>query len=376
MFKKITLTALGLLVILGSIVGVKVLQITTMVGQTAKFTPPPTAVTTDTVRVENWRLELASVGSLAAVQGVTVSAELDGKVVGIPFVAGTPVRAGDLLVRQDTSVEAAQLRAAEAGVALARISLERSRELLAKSAISQSQLDSDEATAKQAEAQADNIRATIAKKTIRAPFSGSLGVRLINVGQILKAGDPIVSLQALDPIFVDFYLPQQELAGLSTGLKVVLAGDSIGAGPVEGTITAINPDVDAATRNVRVQATIANPAGALRPGMFVNVEVQLPRTRDVLVIPATSVLSQPYGDTVYVVEEKADPVTGVRAKVVRQQVVRVGEQRGDFVAIESGLEAGETVVTTGVFKLRPGMTVSSQNDLAPDAQLAPQPGDS
>jgi membrane fusion protein (multidrug efflux system) len=376
MLKKITVTALGLLVLLGSIVGIKVLQISTLIGQTAKFTLPPQVVTTDAVRSVDWRLELASVGSLAAVQGVTVSAELDGKAVEIPFVAGSPVRAGDLLVRQDTSVEEAQLRAAEAGVDLAQISLDRSRQLLAKAAISQSQLDSDEANYKQAVAQADNIRATIAKKTIRAPFSGSLGVRLINLGQMLKAGDPIVSLQALDPIFVNFYLPQQELAALSPGLDVKLAGDSIGTGPVDGTITAINPDVDPATRNVLVQATIENPTGLLRPGMFVNVEVQLPHARKVLVIPATSVLAQPYGDTVFVVEEKDDPVTGAKEKVVRQQVVRVGEQRGDFVEIESGVEAGETVVTTGVFKLRPGMAVSEDNSLAPDAQIDPKPGDS
>jgi membrane fusion protein (multidrug efflux system) len=376
MFKKITITVLGLLVILGALVGVKVLQIATLVGQTAKFTPPPEAVTTSLVREEDWRLELASVGSLAAVQGVTVSAELDGKVVQIPFVAGTSVRAGDILVRQDTSAEEAQLRAAEAGVDLARISLNRSRELLAKAAISQSQLDSDNATFKQAVAQADNIRAMIAKKTIRAPFSGSLGVRLINLGQILKAGDPIVSLQALDPIYVDFYLPQQELSLISPGMTVFLDGDSIGPNTVEGRITAVNPDVDSATRNVRVQATVANPSGILRPGMFVNVEAQLPQARKVLVIPATSVLAQPYGDTVFVVEEKTDPATGTKASVVRQQVVRVGEERGDFVEIESGLDPGETVVTTGVFKLRPGMTVSAQNDMAPDAQLAPKPGDS
>ena len=376
MFKKITITALGILVVLGAIVGVKVLQIATLVGQTSKFTPPPESVTTGPVTQEDWRLELASVGSLSAVQGVTVSAELDGKVAGIPFVAGSTVQAGDLLVKQDTSVEDAELRAAEAAVDLARISLNRSRELLAKAAISQSQLDTDNANYEQAVAQADNIRAVIAKKSIRAPFSGRLGVRLVNLGQILKAGDPIVSLQSLDPIYVDFYLPQQELALISPGLKVLLSGDSIGSDPVEGTITAINPDVDSSTRNVRVQATIANPSARLRPGMFVNVEAELPRTRKVLVIPATSVLAQPYGDTVFVVEEKADPTTGAKAEVVRQQVVRIGEQRGDFVEVESGLDPGETVVTTGVFKLRPGMTVSAENDMAPDAQIAPKPGDS
>lgn len=376
MLKKILTTTLGLLVLLGAIVGTKVLQITTMVGQTAHFTPPPEAVTTAVVKLDNWRLQLASVGSLSAVHGVNVSAEMDGKVVEIPFVAGSPVKAGDLLVKQDTSVEEAELRAAEAAVDLARISLERSQELYSKAAISRSQLDTDEANYKQAEAQADNVRAVIAKKTIRAPFSGTLGVRLVNLGQNLKAGDPIVSLQDLDPIFVDFYLPQQQLVEISEGLTVRIDGDAVGGNQVDGKITAINPDVDPATRNVRVQATISNPAGRLHPGMFVNVEAELPRTRDVLIIPATSVLSQPYGDTVFVVEDKKDDASGATIHVVRQQVVRLGEQRGDFVEVASGLTAGQTVVTTGVFKLRPGMSVSAQNELAPDAQVNPKPDDS
>jgi membrane fusion protein (multidrug efflux system) len=338
--------------------------------------PPPESVTTAEVKQATWREQLASVGSLSAVQGVTVGAEMDGKVVQIAFVAGSSVKAGDLLVRQDTSVEEAQLRAAEAAVDLARITLRRTRELLKKAAISQSQLDADDASFNQAQAQADNIRATIDKKTIRAPFSGRLGVRLVNLGQILKAGDSIVSLQALDPIFADFYLPQQQLAEISPGLTVRLASDAIGAGPVEGKITAINPDVDSATRNVRVQATFANPTGRLRPGMFVDVEAELPRVRKLLVVPATAVLAQPYGDTIFIVETKKNEATGATVQVVRQQVVRLGEQRGDFVEVSSGLKAGETIVTSGVFKLRPGMTVSVQNALAPDAQLAPTPSDS
>jgi membrane fusion protein (multidrug efflux system) len=192
----------------------------------------------------------------------------------------------------------------------------------------------------------------------------------------LKAGDSIVSLQALDPIFADFYLPQQELSQIAPGMTVRLTNEAIGTAPVEGKITAINPDVDAATRNVRVQATFSNPTERLRPGMFVDVEAELPQVRHVLVVPATAVLAQPYGDSIFVVEDKKDAATGKTLQVVRQQVVRLGEARGDFVEVVSGLKAGETVVTTGVFKLRAGMTVSAQNTLAPDAQLAPTPGDS
>ena len=221
----------------------------------------------------------------------------------IAFVPGSTVQAGDLLVQQDVSVEEAQLRAADAAAELARINLERSRELLASKTISQSQFDTDNADCKQAVAQTDNIRATIAKKTIRAPFTGRLGMRLINLGQTLKAGDAIVSLQALDPIFADFSLPQQELARLAPGQTVEVTSDAIPGRTVEGRITAINPDVDSATRNVRVEATLANADGRLRPGMFVDARVLLPAKEKVLVIPATSVLYAPYGNSVFVVED-------------------------------------------------------------------------
>jgi membrane fusion protein (multidrug efflux system) len=319
---------------------------------------------------------IESVGSLAAVQGVNVAAELDGKIVHIAFEPGTTVKEGDLLVQQDTSTEEAQLRSAEASVTLAKVSLRRDHELMAQSTISQSELDSAEAQFKQAEAQADDIRAAISKKTIRAPFAGRLGIRLVNLGQSLKSGDPIVSLQALDPIFVDFQLPQQRLAELARNLVVRVTSDALAPNEVvEGKITAINPDVDSATRNVRVQATLANPRERLHPGMFVNTAVLLPKADHVLVIPATAVLYAPYGNSVFVVEEKKGENSGTPDRMVRQQVVRLGESRGDFVAVTSGLRDGETVVTTGVFKLRNGIAVTVDNQLAPAAELAPKPND-
>jgi membrane fusion protein (multidrug efflux system) len=319
---------------------------------------------------------IESVGSLAAVQGVNVAAELDGKIVHIAFEPGTTVKEGDLLVQQDTSTEEAQLRSAEASVTLAKVSLRRDHELMAQSTISQSELDSAEAQFKQAEAQADDIRAAISKKTIRAPFAGRLGIRLVNLGQSLKSGDPIVSLQALDPIFVDFQLPQQRLAELARNLVVRVTSDALAPNEVvEGRITAINPDVDSATRSVRVQATLANSRERLHPGMFVNTAVLLPKADHVLVIPATAVLYAPYGNSVFVVEEKKGENIGTPDRMVRQQVVRLGESRGDFVAVTSGLRAGETVVTTGVFKLRNGIAVTVDNQLAPAAELAPKPND-
>ncbi len=293
-----------------------------------------------------------------------------------PFQAGASVKAGDLLVQMDVSSEKAQLQSAEAGVVLARLNLQRSKELLAKNTIAQSQLDSDDAAFKQSVSQRDNIQATIDKKTLRAPFAGRLGIRLVNVGQTLKAGDPIVSLQALDPIFADFYLPQQEISSLGNGLTVKVSCDAYPSQPFEGTLTAINPDVDAATRNIRVQATFANAKEQLRPGMYVDVKVVLPGAEDVVAIPATAVLYAPFGDSVFVVEDQKNAETGEVQKIARQKFVRLGTKRGDFVAVTSGIEAGTVIVTSGVFKLRNGEAIDIDNTLVPDAKLHPTPDNS
>jgi membrane fusion protein (multidrug efflux system) len=310
------------------------------------------------------------VGTLNAVQGVTVGTELVGKVVKIAFEPGTSVKKGDILLRQDTSSEEAQLPGAVAQADLSRINLERSEKLFAKGIIARADLDNAVANAAQAQAQVENIRATIAKKTIRAPFSGQLGIRLVNLGQILREGDPIVTLQSLDPIYVDFTLPQQQFPMVHPGLLVRVTGDAMPGVMIEGRITAINPQVDAETRTIKVQATVANRAGKLRPGMYVNVAVGLPTPQKVLAIPATAVLYAPYGESVFVIEENREAKVG---KTLRQQFVRLGEKRGDFVAVTSGLKEGETIVSTGVFKLRNGQAVVIDNKLAPVFQQAPRP---
>jgi membrane fusion protein, multidrug efflux system len=371
---KTFLIILGVLAVLAVIVLIKVGQIGTLI-----HTKPPlqfeTVSTTD-AKAESWQQTLTSVGSLTAVQGVTVAAELDGKITEVDFEAGANVSAGDVLVRQDTSAEEAQLRSAEANVELARVNLKRTKELLDKATVSQAQFDSDSANSKQGSAAVDNIKATIAKKTIKAPFAGRLGIRLVNLGQNLKAGDSIVSLQALDPVFVDFYIPQEQMGQLAVGQTVRLTGDGISGPPVEGKVTAISPDIDASTRNVRVQATVDNAAGHLHPGMYVDVAVLLPVIDKVLTIPATAVLYAPFGDTVYMVDSVTDKDTGDKQLTVRQQIVRLGARRGDFVVVTAGLKAGDTIVTSGVFRLRPGGVVKVNNSLAPDAQLAPKPSDS
>lgn len=380
MTKRIFLTILGLIVVVGAIAGVKVLQIRKMIAQGAAFVPPPETVTTAQARSDSWESVLTSVGSLTAVQGVTVAAELAGKVVRIAFEPGAQVRAGDLLVQQDISTEEAQLPGAEATVVLARADLARANDLLARKIVPQSEVDAAVAKLQEAEAAVDTIRAAIAKKTIRAPFAGRLGIRLVNLGQILHEGEEIVSLQSLDPIFVDFFLPQQRLAEVRAGLAVRVTNDALADRVVDGKITAINPQVDAATRNVRVQATVANPDEALHPGMFVNVAIVLPTREPVITIPATAVLYAPYSDSVFVVEEKKSdnpgpPPGDPPPKVLRQQFIRLGEQRGDFVAVLSGLKEGDTIVSTGAFKLRNGQAVVVDNTLSPKFQLAPTPED-
>lgn len=376
MTKKIVLTLILVVVLVGALAGIKGLQFKTMFAQGANFAPPPETVTTAEVKPDTWQPTLTAVGSVAAVQGVMLSAEMAGSVKNIAFESGATVRAGELLVELDSSVEQAQLRSALASADLARLNLERARDLRGKSMVSQADLDSAEAQAKQANAQIDNIRAVIAKKTIRAPFAGRTGIRQVNLGQFLDNGAAIVTLQSLDPVYVDFALPQQNLSQLGVGMTVRVTTDAFPGQSFTGKLTAINSEVDAVTRNVRLQATLANPAGKLRPGMYVNVAADLPEMERVLMIPATAVLYAPYGDSVFVVEDKKDEKTGAVGKVLNQKFVRLGKTRGDFVVVVSGLDVDQTIVTTGVFKLRNGMSVVIDNKLAPNFQLAPKPANS
>ena len=376
MTKKIILTVVGLLILVGSLAGAKVLQFQTMFAQGTKFVPPPETVTTAEVKPDRWQPTLTAIGSVVAVQGVMVSAEASGTVKTIAFESGATVRAGEPLVELDTAIEQAQLRSAAASADLARANLERARAMRGKNMVSAADSDAAEAQAKQTIAQMDNIRAVLAKKTIRAPFAGRLGIRQINLGQFLDNGAAIVTLQSLDPVYVDFSLPQRYLSQLGAGMAVRVAADAFPQQTFAGKITAISPEVDSVTRNVRLQATLANPEGRLQPGMYVEVAAVLPDTEPVLMIPATAVLYAPYGDSVFVIEEKKDEKTGAVGKALNQKFVRLGPARGDFVVVASGLEAGQTVVSTGVFKLRNGMSVVVDNALAPQPQIAPRPDNS
>jgi membrane fusion protein (multidrug efflux system) len=361
----------GVVVILA---GIKAAQIGAMIHAGKSFAPPPESVTAAKVEATEWVASRPAIGTLVAVRGVTLGSELAGLVREIGFDSGAFVSRGDVLVKLDTSTEEAQLASARADAELAKISLRRQRALRDANSNSLADLDAADAHAKQAAANVASLEATIAKKTIRAPFDGRVAIRQVELGQVLSSGAAVASLQSIHPIHADFWLPQQTLAELKPGMRALLHTDVFPQVSWEGVITTINSEVDVATRNVRVRATFPNADGRLRPGMFANVEVLSPDKRPVVVIPATSVIYAPYGDSVFVLEEKRDAGGNV-ATAARQKFVRLGERRGDMVAVASGVAGGETVVTSGAFKLRNGTAVVVHNDLAPSAELAPKPTD-
>jgi membrane fusion protein (multidrug efflux system) len=339
------------------------------------FAPPPTAVTTEIARKTDWQPTLESVGNLVAVNGVTVSTDLAGIVADIAFESGSKVHAGDLLVHLDTKQEEAQLHQAQAQRDWASVTLKRDKGLLEKRAVSQSDYDSAEASYRQAQAAVDQYSAVIARKTIRAPFDGVAGIRQVNLGQYLKEGDPVVSLQAFDPIYVNFSLPQQELAKLEVGMKVEVKLDAFGNQIFTGKITAINSMVDQATRNVLVQATLPNSDYKLRPGMFTKVSVLMNESKSVVAIPATAIHYAPYGNSIFIVSEMKDQ-QGKAYKGVREQFIQVGQTRGDLIAVDAGLNAGEEIVTSGVFRLRNAAPILINNEIKPGSELAPNPSNS
>lgn len=374
MAKRMTVVVLILVAAITLLGSVKFLQIREAIAQGAAFRMPPEAVTTIVAQREEWPATLEVIGTVAAVHGVTVSADLPGIVEEIAFESGRHVRAGDVLARLDTSQERAQLAAAEAQQELARLNLERMRNLREKKVVSQAEFDRAAAEAKQAIARSGEIQATIERKQIRAPFAGTLGIRQINLGQYLTAGDPVVPLQALDPVYVDFSVPQQEVARLSVGADVHVTPDGTG-GELTGRVTAVNSVVDEATRNVRIQATFRNPDGRLHPGMFVEVRVALGTSDPVIALPAPSISYAPYGNSVFVVADLSGP-DGATYRGVEQRFVKVGGGRGDQIAVLSGVEPGEEVVTSGVFKLRNGAAVLVDNTIQPANDPAPDPEDS
>jgi membrane fusion protein, multidrug efflux system len=373
-WRSVTLAICLLIAIGGFVFGIKILQIGKMMS--TPMVMPPTTVSSAVVKEEDWAPTLSAIGSVSAVQGAVVSAELGGVVAEINFQSGGVAKKGDVLMRLDSSAEEAQLHTAEADLELAKANLERERDLAARKVVSKQELDTAQSTFGQKQGAVDNMLSFITKKQIRAPFDGMLGIRQVNVGQMINSGQQVVQLTALERVYVDFALPQQNLPQLAAGYEARVHADSLPGREFKGKVTAINSMVDNVTRNVSLQATFDNPDHELHPGMFVKVDVILPEKSKTLVIPGSAVSYAPYGNSVFVIDQKKDPKTGKESQSLRQAFVRIGEARGDFVAITEGLKAGDVVVSTGVFKLRNGMPVVINNDLAPKPQLNPRPIDS
>lgn len=373
MLKKFAFTIGGFVLVVLLLGAVKVAQIQEM--SSAGFAQPVTAVTTAEALVQTWNPRIKAIGTLAPVQGVTVSADADGNIVRIGVENGAQVRAGDLLVELDTSVEQAQLGSAQARAALAKIERDRSASLREKNTISQAELDSAEAQFNQASADVAAIEATIERKKVRAPFDGRVGIRSVNVGQYVGRGAALMPLQKLDPIFVNFSVPQRDLPSIVLGQDVEVTIDAFPKTSFPGKLSAINAVVDSSTRNIALQATLNNPREQLRPGMFAQVEVALPQTETVVVVPATAVAYASYGNSVYVVETMKN-AEGVEFLGVRQQPVKLGTARGDLIVIAEGLKGGEQVASSGLFKLRNNMAVQVNNKVQPASSATPTPGNS
>jgi len=378
------------LVVVGALAGTKVAQISSLIrfGKAAQAAgPPPEAVGTAVAQAAQWESLLNSVGSVAAGRGVTISNEVPGLVRAIRFESGAKVRAGQVLVELDARVERAQLASLQARRELATASATRTRRLEAGGAATKAQLDSDEAQLKTVSSDAQALEAQIEKKTIRAPFGGKLGIRSVNLGQYLNPGTAITVLESLDAVYIDFTVPQQQVASVPVGTPVRITLP--GAQPprtLTGKIAAVDPNVDPVTRAVNLRASVdeeqadRTPPGELRTGMFVNVSVVLPQRASVVFVPATAIMRAPYGDSVYIVEDRKDeaghPVSGrdgKPAKVARQQFVRVGVTRGDFVAIDEGVTAGQEVVVLGAFKLRNGAPLIVNNEIQLPSSQTPNP---
>ena len=374
MIKKILLTLLGLLIVIGIIAAVKTFQIKDLIEAGAARSQPPTAITEAVVESAEWETTIRSIGTLEAAQGVVVTADVPGRVAKLFFDGGERVSAGALLLEQETSNEDAQLNAAASDLDLAQSNLDRVSRLYRSRVVSRAEFDAANSQASAAQAQLDNITASLDKKQISAPFAGRLGLRLVNIGQDLSQGVAIVSLQALDPMRVNFSLPQKALAQISDGLSVRVTSNAVPDRIFEGTITAINTEIDTQTRTVRTQATLqvktddgSEELPSLLPGMFANVEVILPEKKSLLMIPLTAVNFATYGDSVFILENNENDELSAR-----QQFVQLGERRGDFVEVTKGLEEGQSIANDGVFKLRNGATVTIKEG-GSEPSLTPQP---
>jgi membrane fusion protein (multidrug efflux system) len=376
MAKRLFIVLLLMAVLIGGLGFVKYRQVESAIAAGASFQMPPTSVTTVIAKQETWPSTLSVIGTAAAIEGVTVSADLPGTVDKIHFESGQAVHEGDVLVELDIRQETAQLANTEAQRDLARIQYGRAAELAKAGVISKSDYDNSASQQKATEAQVNEVKSSIARKTIRAPFTGILGLRQISLGQYLAAGQAIVSLQSVNPIYVNFGVPQQDTPKMTIGHSVHVTNQDLPGIGFKGRITALDSVINEQTRNIQVQATLENPGGKLRPGMYVQVELPLGQSRDVIPLPASAINYAPYGDSVFVVTDIKDEKTGKSYRGVRQQIVKIEGSRGDLLAITSGLNPGDEIVSAGSFRLRNAAPVVVNNAVKPSDSPNPHPEES
>ena len=379
--KRMIWMLIGALVVFGGVFGVKAMMSAGMNTFFDNMPQPAVAVSSYVAKTQRWSDDAEAVGTFVAINGTDVTTEAGGVVRSLEFEAGQPVQAGDVLLRLNTANEEATLRSLEAAAKLAAVQRDRWQQLARDQLVSKDEAQTRATNAATAQAQAEAQRALIAQKTIRAPFSGVLGIRKVNLGQFVNPGDPIVSLQALNPIYLDFTLPEQHMGKVMEGTPVRATVDAIPGQVFEGRITAIEPLVDSNTRNFTAQATFQNPNTALRPGSFAHVSFDLGGERDVVVIPQTAVSFNPYGNAVFVISKtkraegekdmQGKPLTGDKL-IVKQRFIKTGATRGDLIAVTDGLKAGEQVVTSGLLKLRNDAEVTINNKVQPAADARPE----
>ena len=380
---RIVVAILAVILVVGGLAAVKFKQISGLIAvghAMEKSGPPPEAVGSAVVKDDTWQESLDAVGSVAAARGVTVSNDAPGVVSAIHFESGQMVHQGQILVELDSNVERAQLESAEARGELAQVNARRTRALVASQALAPAQQDNDDAVVKTSHSDLGLLRAQIARKVVRAPFTGKLGIRQVNLGQYLNPGTPVAVLETADSVYVDFTLPQQKLKAVALGMPVRIVIEGEGVAPTDGTVSAIDPTIDASTRSIKLRASLPNRDEKLLPGMFAQVSVILPNKHDVILVPANALVHASYGDSLFVIEDRKDEAgnllktaTGAQAKVARQQFVKAGETRGDFVAIVNGVKPGQEVVTAGAFKLRNGAPIAVDNSVQSKAEIAPHP---
>ena len=371
MLKQVGITCLVIFLLTAFLGVIKTTQVQRAMAEYSRFSPPPEAVTTTKVTKAEWRESFDTVGSFVSIQGSTLSAKESGSVVAVRFESGAKVKAGDVLIEIDHSVEEANLRGATARLELAKQNLERSSKLRGQSALALSTLEDAQSKVRQSESEVQSIKAAIERKTIVAPFDGRAGIRTVNVGSFVNAGAPLVPLYSLNPIYFNFSVPQQLAPQLTTNTDVTVRVDAFPARAFTGEVTAINPNIDEVLRTISVQATVQNTQEEILPGMFGSVHFDIGSATSLLVIPAISVAYAPYGNSVYVVERKKD-AEGKEITTVRQQIVQLGRSRGDFVSVTKGLTEGDEIVATGSFKLRPGAQIQIKQDGTPPLSLEPK----